>query len=172
MYICQLKRKKRNMKDITLKSVIHVYKMSELNKREQQLLELAIGASERAYAPYSHFKVGAAVLLENGVEVTGCNQENAAYPSGLCAERTAVFSANSQYPDQPIVALAIAARNVNGLLKQPITPCGACRQVMLEAEHRYQHPIRILLFGLESIYVVDSINDLLPLQFVSDSMTI
>src|SRR5574344_2496750 len=106
------------MKDITLKSVIHVCKISELDESEQQLLKLAIDASEKAYAPYSNFKVGAAVLLKNGVKVIGSNQENAAYPSGLCAERTAVFSANAQYPDQPIVALAIAARNANGLLNR------------------------------------------------------
>ncbi len=160
------------MKDITLTSVIHVCKMSELAESKQQLLKLAIDASEKAYAPYSKFKVGAAVLLKNGVKVTGSNQENAAYPSGLCAERTAVFSANAQYPDQPIVALAIAARNAKGLLNLPITPCGACRQVVLEAEHRFKHPIRILLFGQENIYIVDSINDLLPLQFVSESMKI
>jgi cytidine deaminase len=160
------------MKDITLTSVIHVCKISELDESEQQLLKLAIDASEKAYAPYSNFKVGAAVLLKNGVKVIGSNQENAAYPSGLCAERTAVFSANAQYPDQPIVALAIAARNANGLLNLPITPCGACRQVVLEAEHRFKRPIRILLFGQENIYIVDSINDLLPLQFVSESMKI
>lgn len=160
------------MKDITLTSVIHVCKISELDESEQQLLKLAIDASEKAYAPYSNFKVGAAVLLKNGVKVIGSNQENAAYPSGLCAERTAVFSANAQYPDQPIVALAIAARNANGLLNLPITPCGACRQVVLEAEYRFKRPIRILLFGQENTYIVDSINDLLPLQFVSESMKI
>jgi cytidine deaminase len=159
------------MKDIIIKSVFHVYKMNELDEREQQLITLAIEATDKSYAPYSNFNVGAAVLLGNGVEIIGSNQENAAYPSGLCAERTAVFSANAQYPDQPIVALAIAARNGNGLLKEPVTPCGSCRQVILETEHRYKHPVKILLYGTNDIYVADSINDLLPLQFVSESMT-
>lgn len=158
------------MKDITLKSVIHECKMSELDDREQQLLALAVEASDNAYAPYSNFKVGAAVLLDNGVEVTGSNQENAAYPSGLCAERTALFAANAQYPKNAVECLAIAARNAHGLLRLPVTPCGACRQVILEVEHRFNKPVRILLYGTESVYVIDSVNDLLPLQFVSESM--
>lgn len=158
------------MKDIIIKSTIHEYQMDELDEREQQLIATAIDATEKSYAPYSKFYVGAAVLLENGAEVIGCNQENAAYPSGLCAERTALFAANAQYPDQPVIALAIAARNENGLMKSPITPCGACRQVILEVEHRYKKPIKILLYGTDGIYAVDSVNALMPLQFISESM--
>jgi cytidine deaminase len=158
------------MKEIIIKSTIHVYQMDELDEREQQLITTAIDATERSYAPYSKFYVGAAVLLENGAEVIGCNQENAAYPSGLCAERTALFAANAQYPEQPVIAMAIAARNEKGMMKEPITPCGACRQVILEVEHRYKKAIKIFLYGTDGIYAVDSINELMPLQFISESM--
>ena len=112
----------------------------------------------------------AVCLLENGNVVIGANQENAAFPSGLCAERTAIFAAQANHPDQPITTLAIAARNVNGLLKSPISPCGACRQVVLEIEDRYQRPVRILLYGTEGIYVFESIKDLLPFSFVDANM--
>ena len=115
--------------------------------------------------PYSHFAVGAAALLENGTIVTGSNQENAAYPSGTCAERTTVFYANSQYPDQPILTLAIAARNEAGFLEQPISPCGACRQVLLETEQRYGKPMRILLCSRTGVYELQGVKDLLPLSF-------
>src|SRR5699024_9590066 len=113
-------------------------------------------ATRRSYAPYSHFSVGAAALLANGVVVTGTNQENAAYPSGLCAERTTLFYANSQYPDQAVVTLAIAARTEKDFIDTPIPPCGACRQVILETEKRYKQPIRILLYGKKCIYEVQS----------------
>ena len=128
-------------------------------------------ATNRSYAPYSHFSVGAAARLTNGITVTGTNQENAAYPSGLCAERTTLFYANSQYPDQAVKVLAIAARNEKDFINQPIPPCGACRQVILETENRYRQPIRILLYGKECIYEICSICDLLPLSFDASSMT-
>ncbi len=118
-----------------------------------------------------HFSVGAAALLGNGTVVTGTNQENAAYPSGLCAERTTLFYANSQYPDQPVVTSC--HRGTNGkkdFIDQPIPPCGACRQVILETEKRYKQPIRILLYGKECIYEVKSIGDLLPLSFDASAM--
>lgn len=158
------------MKEIIVKTSIKLYQQDELSGEDVQLLNSAKRATNNAYAIYSNFHVGAAVLLENGNIVIGANQENAAYPSGLCAERTAVFSAQAQYPDQPIKALAIAARNENGFMPTPTAPCGACRQVILEIEDRYKCPIRILLYGTEGIYVVDSIKDLLPLSFVNDSM--
>ena len=100
----------------------------------------------------------------------GANQENAAFPSGLCAERTAIFAAQANYPDQPIRTLAVAAKNSDGLLKQPVTPCGACRQVILEIEDRYKSPIRILLYGTEGVYCIDSVKDLLPLSFIDENM--
>lgn len=139
------------MKDLTITSIIKVYTFDELNKTEQDLMTSAMEATTRSYAPYSKFSVGAAALLANGIVVTGTNQENAAYPSGLCAERTTLFYANSQYPDQPVLTLAIAARTEKDFIDLPIPPCGACRQVILETEKRYKQPIRILLYGKKEI---------------------
>jgi cytidine deaminase len=130
-----------------------------------QLSKLAIEASQKAYAPYSGFKVGAAVLLENGIKVLGNNQENAAYPSGLCAERTALFSANANYPDVNVTAIAICAFKNGQMSTFPVAPCGACRQVMLETEIRYNKPITVVLIGQTNINVIKSAHDLLPLSF-------
>lgn len=142
----------------------------ELAAEDRQLVETAIEATNNAYAKYSHFHVGAALRLENGTIVKGANQENAAFPSSLCAERTAVFAAQANFPDQPIAAIAIAARNENGLVNEPVTPCGPCRQVILEVEDRYKKPIRIILYGQNGIYIINSIKDLLPLSFVDANM--
>ncbi|MBD9110353.1 cytidine deaminase [Bacteroides nordii] len=158
------------MKDLTITSIIKVYTFDELNKTDQDLMTSAMEATTRSYAPYSKFSVGAAALLANGIVVTGTNQENAAYPSGLCAERTTLFYANSQYPDQPVLTLAIAARTEKDFIDLPIPPCGACRQVILETEKRYKQPIRILLYGKKEIYEVKSIGDLLPLSFDASAM--
>ena len=114
------------MKDLTITAIIKVYQYDELNEADQSLMKTAMEATARSYAPYSHFSVGAAALLNDGTIVTGTNQENAAYPSGLCAERTTLFYANSQYPDQPIKTLAIAARTEKDFIEKPIPPCGAC----------------------------------------------
>ena len=149
---------------------IDVCSKSELTTEEQQLTDRALQASYHSFAPYSHFHVGAAVLLENGITVIGANQENAAFPSGLCAERTAVFAAQANHPELSIKTIAIAARNANGFLKDPISPCGACRQVILEIEDRYKQPVRILLYGTEGIYCFRSIKDLLPFSFVDANM--
>ena len=158
------------MKEIKLEINIEARNYDELTEEDRKLVDAACEATQRSYAPYSHFSVGAAALLENGVVVTGTNQENAAYPSGLCAERTTLFYANSQYPDQPVVTLAIAARTEKDFIDHPIPPCGACRQVILETEKRYKQPIRILLYGKECIYEVKSIGDLLPLSFDASAM--
>ena len=158
------------MKDLIITAVIKVYQYNELNETDRALMTAAIDATARSYAPYSRFSVGAAALLGDGTVVTGTNQENAAYPSGLCAERTTLFYANSQYPDQPVVTLAIAARTEKDFIDRPIPPCGACRQVILETEKRYGHPIRILLYGKECIYEIKSIGDLLPLSFDASAM--
>ena len=116
-----------------------------------------------------YHSVGAAVRLSNGEVVTGNNQENAAYPSGICAERTTLFWANAQYPDAAVESLAIAARNECGELDVPISPCGACRQVILEVEQRYNRVIRIILYGAkESFIIEDGIKALLPLCFSAD----
>ena len=156
------------MKKMKLEIEIGTCTYEELNKEDRQLIDQAKEATFRSYAPYSRFAVGAAALLENGVIVTGTNQENAAYPSGTCAERTTLFYAGSQYPDQPVKALAIAARAESGFLETPIPPCGACRQVLMETEQRFHHPMRILLYGEKEIYIVDGTKDLLPLSFGSE----
>ena len=143
---------------------------SELSAEDQELVTRAKEATKNSYANYSHFYVGAALRLENGEIIIGANQENAAFPSGLCAERTAVFAAQAQRPEQPIKTLAIAARNANGFLKEPISPCGPCRQVILEVEDRYKQPVRILLYGTDGVYVIDSVKDLLPFCFVDANM--
>ena len=156
----------QSMQDLELKSVIRVCQMDELTDEEQQLLLKAIDATARSYAPYSKFHVGAAVRLDNGVVLTGCNQENAAYPSGLCAERTVLFYAGAEYPDVPVRMLAIAARGTDGeLTDEPTGPCGACRQVIVESETRAGSPIRILLYGRKHIFIIEGIRPLLPLCF-------
>ncbi len=144
--------------------------LSELSKEEQNLVKKAMAATSNSYANYSHFNVGAACLLEDGQVVIGANQENAAFPSGLCAERTAVFAAQANHPELSIKTIAIAAKNANGFLKDPISPCGACRQVILEIEDRYKQPVRILLYGTDGIYCFKSIKDLLPFSFVDANM--
>ena len=158
------------MKEIDLNITISLASFEELEASDKELVEKALAATDNSYAPYSKFNVGAALRLADGRIVIGANQENAAYPSGLCAERTAVFAAQANYPEQPITTLAIAARNVNGMMPKPITPCGACRQVILEIEERYRRPVRILLYGTEGVYIVSSVRDLLPLCFVDSSM--
>ncbi|WP_321424128.1 cytidine deaminase [uncultured Bacteroides sp.] len=158
------------MKDLTIKSIIKVYQYDELSDEDKKLIEQSIEATKRSYAPYSKFSVGAAALLDNGITVTGTNQENAAYPSGLCAERTTLFYANSQYPDSAVKTLAIAARTERDFIETPIPPCGACRQVILETEKRYGNSIRILLYGKSCIYLVEGIGSLLPLSFDASAM--
>ncbi len=158
------------MKEETLNIKYHVARLEELSPEEQELVGKAKKATANSYAPYSRFNVGAACLLADGTVVIGANQENAAFPSGLCAERSAIFAAQSNYPAQAILTLAIAARNENGFLKSPIPPCGACRQVILEMEDRYKRPVRILLYGENGIYCFGSVKDLLPFSFVDSNM--
>ncbi|MBK3517050.1 cytidine deaminase [Carboxylicivirga marina] len=159
------------MKQLNLTTQIEVYENSkELSQPEQLLIDSAKEVCLKAYAPYSEFKVGAAVLLKNGKIITGSNQENAAYPSGLCAERTAMFYANTQYPETPVVSMAIIAMNKNGILENPVAPCGACRQVLLETELRFKQAYNILLVGKSSIQKVKSSKDLLPLSFVGEGL--
>lgn len=158
------------MKKININISIDHCQIDELSDDDRELVERALKATENAYAEYSHFYVGAALRLANGNIVIGANQENAAFPSGLCAERTAIFAAQANYPNQPVTTLAIVARNDNGLLDEPVSPCGACRQVILGIEDRYKQPIRIMLYGKRGIYCVSSVKDLLPLSFVDSSM--
>ena len=158
------------MKELKITAVIRTYRFEELSKTDQALILAAKEATKRSYAPYSKFAVGAAALLKSGIVVTGSNQENAAYPSGICAERTTLFYANSQYPDQPVLTLAVAARTEKDFIDHPIPPCGACRQVMLETEARYHHPLRILLYGKHEIYEINRVGDILPLSFGASDM--
>lgn len=154
------------MKELALKTTIYTAQMSELNEQEQSLVHQAIEAAGRSYAPYSHFNVGAALLLKNGQTIIGCNQENAAFPAGICAERSAIFAAGAQYPDEAVEVIAIAAREPGGeLTSEPVSPCGTCRQVIIETETRFSKPMRILLYGKNRIYVMDGIKNLMPLSF-------
>lgn len=141
---------------------------SELSQNEQNLLHTAEAARENAYAPYSRFKVGAAVLLENGETVIGNNQENASYPSGLCAERVAVFQAGARFPGVAIKAVAISAAAMDHVVDQPAAPCGNCRQAIMEYEQKQQSPITILLKAEKGpIFKCSSMADILPLAFNS-----
>ncbi len=139
--------------------------IDKFGEKEQRLINKAKSASRRAYAPYSGFHVGAAVLLENGEIFTGSNQENAAYPSGLCAERTVLFAAASQFPDVPVSMMVITACSNDEFVSLPVPPCGACRQVILETQNRYNFPILLIMYGEEKSYVIKNAADLLPLPF-------
>lgn len=158
------------MEKIIIKSELSLLKFEELDDMSKALVKNAIEATDKSYSPYSHFKVGAALRLEDGTIVIGANQENAAFPVTMCAERAAIFNAQSNHPELAITAIAIAAKNIEGLVKTLVSPCGSCRQVILEMEQRYQRNIKILLCGTDGIYVIDSIKDLLPLSFVDESM--
>ena len=160
------------MKKRELKTVFIEYDtIEELSSEDKKLIIMAKKAAETAYAPYSDFYVGATVLLENGVCVKGNNQENVAYPSGLCAERVAVFAASSQYPGVAIKTIAISAKSKKFKVNSPVTPCGACRQVLAEYEHLQKQPIRIILSGEEGkILIIDKVEGLLPLSFKADKL--
>lgn len=138
---------------------------SDLSPTQSQLIDLAKEATKSAYAPYSNFQVGAAVLLDNGEIVTGSNQENAAYPSGLCAERVALFYAHHLYPTASVTALAIAATDKGKALVNPIVPCGACIQVMSESISRGGHTFEILLHGETKTVLIPNALDLIPFRF-------
>ena len=158
------------MKEKEIISKVRIYDYEELSEADRELIDKAKEATQTSYAPFSKSCVGAAARLSDGRIVTGSNQENAAFPSSLCAERTALFYANARYPEKSVEELAIAAYAHGAFLKAPIPPCGACRQVILGVEERYGHPVRILLFGEEGTYVVDSVKALLPLQFTGETM--
>lgn len=134
------------------------------------LIAEAREAAKSAYAPYSHFFVGAAVMLENGVIIRGNNQENAAYPSGLCAERVALFYANATYPEAAVKMIAITATDKEGKIHDDVSPCGSCRQVMLETEAKSGNPIIIILDGEKSIRILEGTESLLPLSFKPENL--
>ncbi len=145
-------------------------RIEELDDEQAALVEKAIAATKDAYAPYSGYKVGAAVRLENGAFITGNNQENAAYPSGLCAERVAIFYAGSRYPDVPASSIAIAAMRNGVFQEEPVAPCGACRQVLYEKEIQGGVPLEVILYGTYKIQVIRQVTDLLPLPFKLDRL--
>ena len=148
---------------------IKVFNNEELSAEDAFLHKSAIIAAEKAYAPYSNFSVGAVAFLSDNSCVQGSNQENAAFPSGLCAERVALFSAGANCPDSAIKALAIVALK-EGVIQPFVSPCGGCRQVMLETEQRQGHDIRVLLCGRDKTIVVSSAKDLLPLCFGKENL--
>ena len=138
----------------------------ELPESIRDLMEQAVSIRKKAYAPYSKFRVGVAIQLDNGKVVLGSNQENAAYPSGLCAERVAIFQAGAIYPDNKIVKMAITAASDSNQTSSPIPPCGACRQSIAEYEFRQDEPIEIYFMGeIGAIYKSDSLKNLLPFSF-------
>ena len=162
----------RRMKKLELKiAYSELESERELNKIEQELLQKAREASDLAYAPYSNFYVGAALLLDNGVIVCGNNQENVAYPSGLCAERVAIYAAGAQYPNVAIKTIAITCKSKSFHVSEPLSPCGACRQAMSEYEMRHKSIIRVILAGETGrIRIMDSIADLLPFMFQAEEL--
>lgn len=155
------------MENISITSSFAVYNsVEELPGEVKQLMLQAVEAREKAYAPYSRFRVGAALLLDNGQVVLGSNQENAAYPSGLCAERVAVFHAGAVHPEAKITALAISAAADEKTVTEPIPPCGSCRQAIAEYEMKQETPIAIYFMGeTGKILKSDSLKNLLPLSF-------
>lgn len=155
------------MKEKQITTTVQVYEnMEELPPEVKLIMKKAQEIRDQAYAPYSKFKVGAAIQLEDDVIVTGSNQENAAYPSGLCAERTAIFYAGSQYPNKKIKTMAICVKSSSNVVTQPIAPCGACRQAMAEYEIKQEQPIEIYFMGEEGkIIKAKALLDLLPLAF-------
>ncbi len=140
--------------------------LDELSEVQVTLVNKAIEVAKSAYAPYSAYYVGAAVLLANGKIITGNNQENAAYPSGLCAERVAIFYASAQYPDVPVISIAIAAIQDGTVQEEPVAPCGGCRQVLCEKESLGNIPLEVILYGSKRIFVLKQASDLMPLPFI------
>jgi cytidine deaminase len=157
------------MKEINITASFKVYQqLEDLDVKVRNLMYKAIEARHKAYAPYSKFKVGAALLLENNEVITGNNQENACYPSGLCAERVAIYSAGANRPGVPVKILAITASSEKYTLKNPVPPCGACRQSLVEYEINQKEPIEVYFMGAEGTIVrSDSVKNLLPLTFDS-----
>lgn len=159
------------MKTSEIRIVVQEFEnIDELPEPDLNLVLEARRITAQAYAPYSGFCVGAAILLDNGKIITGNNQENSAYPSGLCAERVTMFYANANYPDSAVKTIAISAQKDGVLVEEPVKPCGGCRQALAEAEVRFEKPIRIILDGNEKILVLNGVESLLPLSFSKKSL--
>lgn len=156
--------------EITLR-YLEVPDIRDLPDDEQKLVKAAREMTGKAYAPYSSFSVGAAILLQNGEIIRGANQENGAYPSGLCAERVAAFAASSLFPRVAMTKIAVSASSTEFLLETPVSPCGACRQVLLEYEASQQLPMKMLLSKVDGkIIIVEKIRDMLPLSFIGSEL--
>lgn len=153
-------------KNITVK-FLEYSSIQEMNAEDRELAAEAMEAMKGSYAPYSHFNVGAAVRMSNGQIVRGANQENAAFPSGLCAERTAMFSAGAKYPDKAMVSIALAGGVYGRLTDEPATPCGACRQVMAQYQTKGARPMSVIMLGAKRIWKFEKVDDILPLIFDS-----
>lgn len=153
------------MTEKNIATKIRVYAYNELNEDQKILVDRAREATKGSYSPYSHFHVGAAIRLVDGTIVTGANQENASFPAGTCAERSACFYAGAKYPDVPFSAIAIAAWHDGDFVEAPCAPCGVCRQSLLEYETQGGKPVEVLLVGRDTVYVLDSLRSLLPLAF-------
>lgn len=153
------------MENRIITTKIEVYSHNELSAEDKNLVECAKNATATSYSPYSKFQVGAALLLDNGEVISGSNQENAAFPSGTCAERTTIFYASARYPGVRFRKLAIAAFTEGMFVEEPVSPCGACRQAILEYEKLGGEPIEILLVGRDKVYKLAGIRSLLPLSF-------
>lgn len=157
------------MKNFTITSDLTIYDgIEELPQDVQDLMQESFTAREKSYSPYSKFRVGAAILLDNGEVISGSNQENASYPAGLCAERTAIFYAGAKFPEAKVLKMALSARSLNHVVETPTPPCGSCRQAIAEYEMKQETPIEIFFMGeTGKVVKVNSISDLLPLIFDS-----
>ena len=159
------------MKQISINTIISIYSKEDLSPVETNLMEQAFEARSKAYAPYSKFTVGVALLLDNGIVVQGSNQENAAYPSGLCAERVAIFYAGAQYPKAKMLKMFITASPIDRDLVEPIPPCGSCRQSIAEYELKQNTSIELFFMGAKGvIYKSDSLQNILPLVFDKNNL--
>jgi cytidine deaminase len=154
------------MKTLKFCTLVHEYSnLSELGEVDLKLVQKALESAEKSYSPYSNFRVGVSVLLDNDKIICGNNQENSAYPSGLCAERVAIFYANAKFPKNRIISMAIVAKINEKITDQPVYPCGSCRQVMVESETRFHSPIKLILPGNDYIHVLENVSQLLPQGF-------
>lgn len=160
------------MKEYEIRTRVVVLDEHELSVQERELVNAARKATESSYSPYSHFRVGAALLLQDGEIILGSNQENASYPVGSCAERTALYWCGANRPQAVITSIAIAAQTDGRFTPAPIPPCGMCRQALLEVEHKQGSPIRVLLYGKNGTHCVESIKNLMPISFNADNMDI
>lgn len=160
------------MKKLEIISKIIEYQNSaDLGESYANLCQQALEIASKAYAPYSNFQVGAALLLSNGKVIMGNNQENAAYPSGLCAERVAIFYANASYPNESVEAIAVTAIQNGSQVAEPISPCGSCRQVLAETQFRYKNKMKVIMHAKNKTWIIDDSNGLLPLSFSKDDLT-